>query len=768
MKKNTILIYVLLFFILSSFVAFAESEIKIELTEEERQYLEDLGPITMGVDPDWLPYEHVDEEGNFTGIAADLIEIVEKRLDIEIELIITEHWDETLEKSREGEFLIIPFLNQTPAREEWLIFTEPIFTDPNVFITREEYPFIGDPADISEGTIVFPSGTSMEEFIRNDYPNLTIITTPTEIEAFEMVSNREADMTLRSLIIAAYTIRNEGFFNLKIAGQLPEYTNNLRVGVLKSEPMLRDILNKAVVSITPRERQDIINRHVYIRVEEPINYGLIIRISLGILFLILIAFYWNVKLNKLKAQAESASKAKSDFLANMSHELRTPLNAILGYARILKENPDLYKSQKKGLDVIEKSGNHLLGLINEILEIAKIEAKKMELANESFNLRDFLEGISEMIKIKALQKSINYHYKVESELPEFVEGDEKRLGQVLLNILGNAVKFTDEGSVTFKVKYHVDEITFTIIDTGIGIDKDQLEEIFLPFKQAAEHKRNQEGTGLGLAISKKIIDLMGGELSVESEKGKGSKFTFTIKLPETEDYAIENVKNKQILNYKGSRIKVLIADDKPYNRSLLKDFLEAIGFTVLEASNGKEAVEKTLIEKPDIVLMDIVMPVMNGYEATRKIREKFNPSQVVVIAISASILDEDINKSYESGMNDYLAKPIVFESLTKKIADSLKIEWVYEHKKIESNNNESKKMKANEKYECPSEDILKKLHQISISGNAKKLITEIESIYSESEPYKVFYDKILELCEELKMKKVQNILEKCMGDDSND
>ena len=262
-----------------------------ELTVNEKEYLQKLGVIKACVDPDWAPFERVNTKGEYEGIGADLLALISKRLGIHIEIYPTKDWDESVRASQEGRCQIISFLNQTPARSQWLLFTEPHFSDVNVFITREEHPFISNPADLVDKTIVFPTGTAMEELIRKDYPNLKVMTTPTEMEAFQMVSDKKADMAMRSLIVAAYTIKKEGFFNLKISGQLPNYTNQLRIGVIKSEPMLRDILNKGVMGITHKDRETIVNQHVVIKAQTVIDHTLIIQIS-GIFLLVLLAFMY--------------------------------------------------------------------------------------------------------------------------------------------------------------------------------------------------------------------------------------------------------------------------------------------------------------------------------------------------------------------------------------------------------------------------------------------------------------------------------------------
>ncbi len=275
----------------------------ILLSPEEKKYLEQLGPITVCPDPDWLPYAQMDSKGSFTGIAADLMKLLSERLGISFTYIQAKDWDEAVALSQAGKVLLLPFLNQTPKRDQWLTFTEPLFLDSNVFITREEHPFITDASLLKDKTIAVPSGTSIEEKVRRDYPNLKILNTGnSESDVFKAVAERRADLTLRSLTVSAYTIRKGGWFTLKIAGQASDgYVNRLRIGVLKSEPRLRDILNKGIATITPQEREEITNRHVNIMVVKPMDYGVILRITAGLALLIGLSFYWNLRLKKTNA-----------------------------------------------------------------------------------------------------------------------------------------------------------------------------------------------------------------------------------------------------------------------------------------------------------------------------------------------------------------------------------------------------------------------------------------------------------------------------------
>lgn len=280
---------------------------RIEFTAQEKAYLAGAGTISMCVDPDWIPFERINEHGQHEGIAADLVQLVAQRVGLKIELYPVKHWDESIAASKAKRCQIMSFLNQSPARDQWLRFTDPIFYDQNVIITREEHPFIGDPNGLKGEKVALPRGTMVEERMRRDFPDLTFITTGSEPEAIALVSGREADMTIRSLIVAAYAIKKEGLFNLKIAGQIPEYANKLRIGVLKDEPLLRDILDKGVKTITAQEREAIANKHVSIKVQQGVDYTLVWQVIIGGGLIMLVVVLWNRKLSALNRELERLS-----------------------------------------------------------------------------------------------------------------------------------------------------------------------------------------------------------------------------------------------------------------------------------------------------------------------------------------------------------------------------------------------------------------------------------------------------------------------------
>ncbi|MBD2102482.1 hybrid sensor histidine kinase/response regulator [Leptolyngbya sp. FACHB-261] len=380
---------------------------------------------------------------------------------------------------------------------------------------------------------------------------------------------------------------------------------------------------------------------------------------------------------KAEEAADVASRAKSEFLANMSHELRTPLNGILGYSQILRKIENLTEQQENGLKIIHRCGEHLLTLINDILDLSKIEARRMELHVNDFDFPNFLKEIADICLIRAQQKGILLIHEITSPLPKLVQADEKRLRQILLNILSNAIKFTEVGEVTFKVSSHEGKIRFLIKDTGIGIAAEQLEAVFLPFQQVGDQGRKAEGTGLGLSISRQLAQLMGGDIQVKSTLDAGSTFWLDLALPEVSE-ARDSVNSKaQIIGYQGPKLKVLVVDDNWENRSVLVNFLQPLGFEVAEAENGQDGLNKAHQTIPDVILMDLVMPVMDGFEATRQLKLSPGLQGVIVIATSASVFGFNQQASQEAGCNGFISKPVREAELLTQLQACLQLEWIY-------------------------------------------------------------------------------------------
>ncbi|GAC1503623.1 MAG: hypothetical protein NVS2B14_16370 [Chamaesiphon sp.] len=430
--------------------------------------------------------------------------------------------------------------------------------------------------------------------------------------------------------------------------------------------------------------------------------------------------------------AIGANRAKSEFLANMSHELRTPLNGILGYTQILKKDKTLNLKQKDGLGIIHQCGEHLLMLINDILDLSKIEAQKMELHPTEFNLSIFIQGIIEICRIRAEQKGVALIYETITPLPTAIKADEKRLRQVLINLLSNAVKFTDSGSVTFKVGYCEDRLRFQVEDTGVGMAPEQLEEIFLPFQQVGEQSRQTEGTGLGLAISRQIVRMIGSELKVTSTLGKGSIFWMDLDLPKIETWAnVNKIEQPNIIGFTGDKRKILVVDDKWENRSVLVNLLQPLGFEVLEATDGQACLSKAYKFKPDCILLDLVMPVIDGFEATRRLRLSPELKEVVVIATSASVFNFDRQTSRDVGCDSFVSKPIREEELIEQLQFYLGLEWIYEEEasiKHETRNSSLPMSYIVDLTNAPPESELATLLKLAMMGDLQGIVEQADRL----------------------------------------
>ena len=438
------------------------------------------------------------------------------------------------------------------------------------------------------------------------------------------------------------------------------------------------------------------------------------------------------------AEAQRLAQVRSDFLAQMSHELRTPLNGILGYAQILRRDKSLGEQQLAGLNVIQQSGEHLLTLINDILDLAKIEAGKLELYPSNVSLPRFLNAIAEMIWVKAEQKGLDFLYDPAPELPAMIRADEMRLRQVLLNLLANAVKFTDGGCVRLSVRFSPpSRFRFDVQDSGIGIREDHLDAIFQPFEQTGEMQRRLGGTGLGLAITRQFVRLMDGDMHVESRIGQGSRFWFELELPVVDDAIAETDFERIVSGYQGARKTILVVDDVAENRTVVVDMLGRLGFQMAQASDGRDAFEKASTLKPDLILMDIVMPVMDGLEATRRLRQLPGLEELPIIAISASASDQDRERYLAAGLNAFLPKPIDYDSLLVQIALLLKLAWTYELPQAEPSSQE-----ASGPLKAPPLHEMEVLHRLARIGNMNDILQRASYLAELDERYRPFASKL--------------------------
>jgi PAS domain S-box-containing protein len=382
------------------------------------------------------------------------------------------------------------------------------------------------------------------------------------------------------------------------------------------------------------------------------------------------------------AEAERLARQRSAFLAQMSHELRTPLNGILGFAQLLQQDKGLNDRQVRGLKIIRESGQHLLTLINDILDLARIDAAKVELDPSDIALQGFLAVLADIVRVKAEEKSLLFVQELAPDLPASVRADEKRLRQVLLNLLSNAVKFTDSGEVVLAVSVVGRQpgavtLRFAIRDSGIGMTAAQQQRLFKPFEQVSELGRREGGTGLGLAISRELVLLMGSDIAVSSDAGHGTRFWFDLQLPLGADQRLEATSPGRPAGYAGRRRRVLVVDDVPQNRAVLVESLGVLGFDLAEAGDGREALACAERDPPDLVVMDMTMPVMDGLEATRHIRRTPSLAGIAVMATSGSTNQETERLCFASGANAFLPKPIDLDAFLAETGRLLSLTWIY-------------------------------------------------------------------------------------------
>ncbi len=418
-----------------------------------------------------------------------------------------------------------------------------------------------------------------------------------------------------------------------------------------------------------------------------------------------IAIYVDIAdLQQARREAEAASQAKGAFLANMSHELRTPLNAILGFTQLMDGDPNLTPGQQENLAIISSSGEHLLALINDVLEMSKIEAGRVTLQEKSFDLYEMLDSLEEMFRLRAGEKRLSLSVRRAEDVPRYVRSDEAKLRQVLSNLLGNAVKFTHEGSVALRVgmadilpttQYGAATLHFEVEDTGPGIAAEELAMIFDPFVQASAEQQAREGTGLGLSISRQYARLMGGDLVVSSDPGHGSLFGFDVQVGLTDAAKVEAAwPKRQVLGLApdqqapdGGPYRLLIVEDRETNRQLLVKLLTGLGppplgFEVREAVNGQEALEVWERWKPHLIWMDMRMPIMDGHEATQRIKATTKGQETVIIALTATAFEEDRAEILAEGCDDFVRKPFRKDEIFDMLAKHLGVQFIYEEELV--------------------------------------------------------------------------------------
>ncbi len=690
-----------------------EEKKSISFTKEEIDWIKANPKIKIAGDGFWPPYSFYDEKGDYIGIVPDLVNEVFKNSGLNLEYIKTNSWSETIDLIKNKKIDLIDAISYSSSRGEYLNFSNKYIGAEIVIIANnKEDNYINSFNNITDKKIGTVKGYSIIEEVKYDFPQIESIKEfDTPLDGLKELSNSQIDYFILDIPSFEFYSKKYSLSNLKIVGP-SGYNYKYGFGVNKDNAVLVSILNKLLDSVPIQKKDDIYRKWIKIDYKQKIDYELIWKILTISIIILSIIFYWNRKLKqeikakekiqkelesernnisslneelkKAKDIAENIAKQKSEFLANMSHEIRTPMNSVIGFTEILEKeikNP----LHKEYLNSIKKGGNSLLRIINDILDLSKIEAGKLEIKSESVNPANIFLEIESIFHSKIISKNINFVVDIDKNIPRYIIIDGVRIRQILFNLIGNAIKFTQKGQIKLKVeniykdniKSKID-LLFSVEDTGIGIDEKNLESIFNAFEQANNHDvAKYGGTGLGLAICTKLVHMMNGEISVKSEKNKGSIFTVILRDIPVSSIQEEIVTQKLLTsNIEFEKAQILVVDDVEENRKLVLASLKDFDIDIIMAQNGKEAIDKLKNINVDLILMDLRMPVMDGYEAANIIKNSPKLKDIPLIALTASVMGKDLEKVSQFGFDGYLRKPVILDDLIEELAKYLKYHFI--------------------------------------------------------------------------------------------
>lgn len=805
----------------------SEMSLQLRLSEADRKWLKENPKLTFAGDPSWLPLEGFDDSGNYIGVVADYIAIIERSLNIEIDVKQTKTWSETIERADKGEFDIVSAFagNQNLGSRK---YSRTYTSSPVVILMDDTQDYIDDLDQLLGKKVGVVKNYSYVNGIVKRHPNLEYVEVDTVRDGLIALSTGKIDAFVCTLINGSYQMAELGLNHLRIVGKT-EFSMRLAFAVSDDIAPMIPILNKVLDSINPKEKKYILDSWSPARFSSKTDYTLVMKVG-GILSLIaLVIWLWNLRLNKEVKQrkkseeklaelnqrhelamdavsfgvwelifpadnsapelifnqkmreiyqltpnepitldkwlamidemdretlrsvidnirdeggryelefnlnlprkvpkviycgmsndalnhssggtkkviginwditsikqterelqfaryvADQANDAKSEFLANMSHEIRTPMNAILGFTELLDEQLE-DQNLKSFVKTIRSAGKSLLSLINDILDLSKIEAGKLQIVKRPCDPYDLFEDIANIFMMRVREKNLDLILSVDDAIPQSLHLDDVRLRQILFNLIGNAVKFTEKGSITIKVQAINPEpinstvdLMIEIIDTGIGISKEEQDKVFNAFVQSQKNVNHANGTGLGLSISMRLADLMGGKITLESEVGEGSNFKLCLGKVDVASTRAEKVEPQEAFDYKNvifSQAKILAVDDVAENRDLLINNFKGTPIEVYTAENGLESVELVKKEDFDLIFMDIRMPIMDGYEAASLIKQSSN---IPIVALTASVMTDEFEKATSSDFNGFLKKPVLRAELFKAVADYVEHEFL--------------------------------------------------------------------------------------------
>jgi len=665
------------------------------LSSKQVDWISQHKDFSLGISPLLAPFETLSDDEGYSGISADYIHILKKKLAVNMTPALGLSWTQVVEQIKNAEIDILPTVVKTEQRSKFLHFTKPYLTFPLVIATHKNSGFVQGLSDLDGKSVGVEISTPAKELLQENHPGIKVVEVENAKQGMLLLQQRKIDAYVHNLGVIQYLLTGDVFDNIRVAAYTP-YKLEIAMGVRKGLEPLVAILDQALETIGPKERASIVNNWLAIQVNVGIKTSTFLLYSAPILFiLVLIILFFNRSNRRLQFEvmerikverslkiardnAQSANESKDEFLANMSHEIRTPMNAVLGMSYLLAES-GLTEAQVQLNRTLSSSASSLLVVINDILDLSKIEAGKMEFELIPFNLRDIVKNVEAQIQFIVKKELVELSIDIPSKVPKNLTGDPVRVSQILLNLANNAAKFTHEGSIkisarTLSMNKKQVKIEIKVTDTGIGMTAEQQTNLFKTYSQAdSSTTRNYGGTGLGLSISKKLCELMGGRIAVKSKKGVGSEFSFVLHFDyQIGDVNIDLTTEKQetpadVLAILKDKL-VLIVDDNLINITIAETMLNKAGVKVITAEDGQLAIDAVKQNRFDAVLMDVQMPVMDGYQATQYIRQELSLTQLPIIALSANVMPSDVEKSLRVGMNGHIGKPLDVIVLLKTLS----------------------------------------------------------------------------------------------------